>query len=231
MVPLALTRRDKQVRDPEGAEHIVPFVRRPVRLTSGEHPPPKPGSGRKRSGGGTKKRALTEAQRNEITARLLAKWEQERVGGGRKGGKEKRATAEGRRRKGDQADTPGSSPDPAETRIAVASIATSTDANIIRSVTPPRDRDIPWARRQGFADREVGKPCRKYKAFLITYGLPESEFTLRMWVAYKPPKARKARKRREPTQQSEPTPYERAFGTSALLRMVNPPEAIRDAWR
>jgi hypothetical protein len=209
----------------------MPYVRRPVRLTSGEHPPTKPGSGRKRSGGGTKKRSLTEVQRNEITARLLAKWEQERIGVRRKGGKEKGVMTDGQRGKGDQADRRGSSPDSAETGIAVASIATSTDANITRSATPPRDRDIPWARRQGFADREAGKPCRKYKAFLITYDLAESEFTLRMWIAYKPPKTREARKRREPSRQSEPSPKERAFGTSALLRRVNPPEAIRDAWR
>jgi hypothetical protein len=52
-----------------------------------------------------------------------------------------------------------------------------------------------------------------------------------MWIAHKPSKAREALKRREPSRQSEPSPKERAFGTSALLRTVNPPEAIRDAWR
>jgi hypothetical protein len=209
----------------------MPYVRRPVRLTSGEHLPAKPESGRKRSGGGTKKRSLTEAQRNEITARLLAKWEKERTGARRKGGKEKRATTERRPEKDDQADRQSYSPDSPQIGIAVTSSALSTEANITRSVTLPGDRDIPWARRQGFADREAGKPCPKYKAFLITYDLAESEFTLRMWIAYKPPKARKARKRREPSRQSEPSPKERAFGTNALLRTVNPPEAIRDAWR
>jgi hypothetical protein len=54
----------------------------------------------------------------------------------------------------------------------------------------PEEERHPWARRQGFADRQVGKPCRKYKDFLITYDLPESKFTLSMWIAYKPPEAR-----------------------------------------
>jgi hypothetical protein len=51
-----------------------------------------------------------------------------------------------------------------------------------------------------------------------------------------PPKAMRSsatagRKRLKPSPQPEPTPYERAFGVSALMRKLNPPEAQSDAWR
>lgn len=39
------------------------------------------------------------------------------------------------------------------------------------------------------------------------------------------------RSRREPVRQTQPSPYEKAFGVDPLLRKLNPPEAIRDAWR
>lgn len=39
------------------------------------------------------------------------------------------------------------------------------------------------------------------------------------------------RTRRLPTRSPEKTPYEKAFGTDPELRKLNPPEAIRDAWR
>jgi hypothetical protein len=109
-------------------------------------------------------------------------------------------------------------------------------------VMPREEKNVPWARHKGVIDREAGKPCRKYKDFRMTYNLPESEFTLRMWLAYKPPKARKAsnvgqvskaRKARK-RGPGRPTSYEKEARTdriNALLRKINPPEAIRDSWR
>lgn len=35
-------------------------------------------------------------------------------------------------------------------------------------------RDIPWARRQGAADRQTGTASRNYKAFVARYNLPVS---------------------------------------------------------
>jgi hypothetical protein len=97
-------------------------------------------------------------------------------------------------------------------------------------------RDIPWARRRGAADRQAGTASRKYKAFVAKYNLPVSDVTLRLWNAYcsaasRPAKASKLGKRPEPSRPAVQTPFERAFGTDTVLLKVNPPEAIRDAWR
>ena len=97
-------------------------------------------------------------------------------------------------------------------------------------MTPEEARDILWARHQGLVDRKAGNACRKYKEFRIRYGLPESEFTLRLWHVYMPPEARKPRRVRKP----EPPSRDIALREERLkqaMRIVNPPEAIRDAWR
>lgn len=118
---------------------------------------------------------------------------------------------------------------------------TQTKAKVVAKQDPKRMRkqpvrDIPWARRQGAADRQAGTESRKYKAFVARYKLPVSEVTLRLWNAYcsaasRPGKASKVRTRPERSRPEVQTPFERAFGTDAVLLKINPPEAIRDAWR
>jgi hypothetical protein len=45
-------------------------------------------------------------------------------------------------------------------------------------------KGIAWAARQGANDRQAGTECRKYKKFLITYELPRSDTSLRLWNTY-----------------------------------------------
>jgi hypothetical protein len=45
-------------------------------------------------------------------------------------------------------------------------------------------KDRQWAAQQGREDRIAGKACRKYKTFLITYGLPRSDASLQLWNVY-----------------------------------------------
>lgn len=46
-------------------------------------------------------------------------------------------------------------------------------------------KDPGWAARQGREDGVAGKACRKYKAFLIAYGLRESDASLQLWKTYR----------------------------------------------
>jgi hypothetical protein len=73
-------------------------------------------------------------------------------------------------------------------------------------------------------------------SFVARYDLPISDVSLRLWNACNSAASRLtnpsgASKRSEQSKRTEPTPFERAFGTDPVLLKVNPPGAIRDAWR
>jgi hypothetical protein len=102
------------------------------------------------------------------------------------------------------------------------------------------EKDIAWAARQGQQDRKARTQCGSYKSFLKRYNLRRSEKALEMWTKY----YRFPRQARESTQRKSPSPSkhagpsrssalsdERLARLRELQRKLNPPEAIRDAWR
>jgi hypothetical protein len=137
--------------------------------------------------------------------------------------------------------TGGYVPDQNRAASAKPGSKTQSKAKVVANQDRQRARklavkDIRWARRQGAADRQAGTASRKYKAFVARYKLPVSDVTLRLWNAYcsaasRPAKASKVGTRPERSRPEVQTPFERAFGTDAVLLKINPPEAIRDAWR
>jgi uncharacterized Zn finger protein (UPF0148 family) len=102
------------------------------------------------------------------------------------------------------------------------------------------EKDIAWAARQGRQDRKARTRCGSYKSFLTRYKLRKSEKTWEMWTGYH----RSSRQALASIQLKGPSPGKRtgASRSSALSqermarvrdlqRKLNPPEAIRDAWR
>ena len=102
------------------------------------------------------------------------------------------------------------------------------------------EKDIAWAARQGRQDRKARTQCGSYKSFLTRYKLRKSEKTWEMWTEYH----RSSRQALVSIQLKGPSPGNRtgASRSSALSeermarvrdlqRKLNPPEAIRDAWR
>jgi hypothetical protein len=102
------------------------------------------------------------------------------------------------------------------------------------------EKDIAWAVRQGRQDRKSGTQCGSYKGFLNRYNLRRFEKAWEMWTAY----YRSSRQAPASTQRKSPSPRRRAepsrsspFSDERLARLreltrkLNPPEAIRDAWR
>ena len=53
----------------------------------------------------------------------------------------------------------------------------------------PAAQSIAWARRRGGVDREAGRLCRQYKAFLTRYGLTDSVLAKLMWKEYESARA------------------------------------------
>jgi hypothetical protein len=102
------------------------------------------------------------------------------------------------------------------------------------------EKDMAWAGRQGRQDRKTRTPCASYKSFLKRYNLRRSEKTWEMWTVY----YRSSRRASASTQCKSPIPSkhldpprssalseERMARVRELQRKLNPPEAIRDAWR
>lgn len=102
------------------------------------------------------------------------------------------------------------------------------------------EKVIAWAARQGRRDRTAGTQCGSYKSFLRRYNLRLSEKTLEMWTEYH----RSSRQTPTSTQRMSPSSSKRAGPARSsalseerlarlrdLQRKLNPPEAIRDAWR
>ena len=101
-------------------------------------------------------------------------------------------------------------------------------------------KDVSWAARQGREDRKAGTPCGNYKGFRKRYNLVRSEKTNEMWLQY----YRSSRQAPTSTQRKNPSPRKRTDPSRSpalseerltrlrdLQRQLNPPEAIRDAWR
>jgi len=101
-------------------------------------------------------------------------------------------------------------------------------------------KGIAWALRQGRQDRKTRTLCGNYKSFLKRYNLPRSEKAWEMWTEY----YRSSRQAPTSTQRKSPSPSkhagpsrssalsdERLARLRELQRKLNPPEAIRDAWR
>jgi uncharacterized Zn finger protein (UPF0148 family) len=102
------------------------------------------------------------------------------------------------------------------------------------------EKDIAWAARQGRQDRQARTQCGSYKSFLKRYNLRKSEKTWEMWTEYH----RFSRQALASTQRKSPSPGKRTGPSRSsalseerlarlrdLQRKLNPPEAIRDAWR
>jgi hypothetical protein len=102
------------------------------------------------------------------------------------------------------------------------------------------EKDIAWAARQGRQDRKARTQCGSYKSFLKRYNLRRSEKTWELWTGYH----RSSRQAPASTQRRSPSPSRRAGPSRSsalseerlarlreLQRKLNPPEAIRDAWR
>jgi hypothetical protein len=110
-----------------------------------------------------------------------------------------------------------------------------------RSVTVATgEKDIAWAARQGQGDRKARTRCGSYKNFLKRYNLSWSEKTWDMWAEYyrssRQVPASTQRKRPGPSKPARPSRSsalsdERLARLRDLQRKLNPPEAIRDAWR
>lgn len=109
-----------------------------------------------------------------------------------------------------------------------------------RAAATAEIRDVSSAIRQGRADRRAGSQCENYKSFLKRYHVYRSEKAWEMWTAY----YRSSRRRSTSTQRESPSPRKptrpsrssalgeaRMARVQALQRKLNPPEAIRDAWR
>ena len=101
-------------------------------------------------------------------------------------------------------------------------------------------KNIAWALRQGRQDRKARTQCGSYKSFLKRYNLGRSEKTWEMWTEY----CRSSGQVPASTQRKSPSPSRRAGHSRSsalsderlarlrdLQRRLNPPEAIRDAWR
>ena len=102
------------------------------------------------------------------------------------------------------------------------------------------EKDIAWAARQGRQDRKARTLCGSYKSFLRRYNLRRSEKTWELWTEYH----RSSRQAPASAQRRSPGPSrhagpsrssafseERLAQVRDLQRKLNPPEAIRDAWR
>jgi uncharacterized Zn finger protein (UPF0148 family) len=102
------------------------------------------------------------------------------------------------------------------------------------------EKDIAWAARQGRQDRKALTQCGSYKSFLKRYNLRRSEKAWEMWTEYH----RSSRQAPATIQPRSPSPGkctrpsrssalsdERLARLRDLQRKLNPPEAIRDAWR
>ena len=101
-------------------------------------------------------------------------------------------------------------------------------------------KDVNWAARQGREDRKTGTRCGSCKAFRKRYNLWESEKTDEMWSRYfrssQPVPTNTQREGPSPRKRTGPSrssalSEERLKRLQALQRKLNPPEAIRDAWR
>jgi hypothetical protein len=101
-------------------------------------------------------------------------------------------------------------------------------------------KGIAWALRQGRQDRMARTRCGSYKSFLERHNLRRSEKTWEMWTEY----CRSSRWVPASTQRKSPSTNKRARPSRSsalsdermarvreLQRKLNPPEAIRDAWR
>ena len=102
------------------------------------------------------------------------------------------------------------------------------------------EKDIAWAARQGRQDRKTRTQCASYQRFLKRYNLRRSEKVWEMWTEY----YRSSQQAPASTQRTGPSPSkhagpsrssalsdERLARLRELQRKLNPPEAIRDAWR
>jgi hypothetical protein len=102
------------------------------------------------------------------------------------------------------------------------------------------EKGIAWAVRQGGQDRKARTQCGSYKSFIKHYDLRRSEKTWELWTEY----YRSSRQAPASTQRKSPSPSKRAGPSRSsalsperlarlrdLQRKLNPPEAIRDAWR
>ena len=102
------------------------------------------------------------------------------------------------------------------------------------------EKNIAWALRQGRQDRKARTRCGSYKSFLKRYNLRRSEKTWEMWTEY----CRSSQQAPASAQRKSPSPSKRAGPSRSsalseerlarlrdLQRKLNPPEAIRDAWR
>ena len=101
-------------------------------------------------------------------------------------------------------------------------------------------KGIAWALRQGRQDRKTRMQCGSYQSFLKRYNLCRSEKTWEMWTEYhrssRQAPANTHRKSHSPSKHAEPSRSsalsdERMARVRDLQRKLNPPEAIRDAWR
>lgn len=102
------------------------------------------------------------------------------------------------------------------------------------------EKDAAWAARQGRQDRTARAQCGSYESFLKRYNLRRSEKTWEMWTDYhrssRQVPASTQRKSLSPGKRTGP-PRSSAFSDERLARLrdlqrkLNPPEAIRDAWR
>lgn len=102
------------------------------------------------------------------------------------------------------------------------------------------EKDIAWAARQGRQDRKAQTRCGSYQIFLKRYNLRRSEKTWEIWTEYhqSPRQAPTSTPRKNPSpskraghSRSSPFSDERLARLRDLQRKLNPPEAIRDAWR
>jgi uncharacterized Zn finger protein (UPF0148 family) len=109
-----------------------------------------------------------------------------------------------------------------------------------RTVTVATAKDIAWAARQGRQDRKARTQCGSYKSFHKRYNLRRSEKAWEMWTAYyrSSRQASASPQRKSPSQSKPAGPShssalsdERLAAVRELQRKLNPPEAIRDAWR
>jgi hypothetical protein len=106
---------------------------------------------------------------------------------------------------------------------------------------------------------KAGTACGKYTKFLATHNLPRTQVTLQLWGAYHKVAQKtqtnatiaKLRKRElnrgkssrpsapAPKQAAKRTPrsaltaaeWDAKFNNSPIMRRLNPPEALNDAWR
>lgn len=122
------------------------------------------------------------------------------------------------------------------------------------TVTATPAKDLAWAARQGEKDGKAGTACGKYTKFLATHNLPRTQVTLQLWAAYhkavrktqtigkfrqrsldrgktsRPP-ARKQAAKRTPRSALTAAEWDAKFNNSPIMRRLNPPEALNDAWR